>query len=380
MVSRSSDNGATWSSVAALNTNAAFDDGDDFAPAIATDRNGQWIVVWMSNSGVAGTGSDRDILFSQSMNNGSTWSNPAPLNTNATTDSLLDEYPRIATDRRGNWIAVWTRTLNFDAPPDCMFATSGNNGTVWSAPKFLNINGPTAAADYDPKIANDEEGRWVATWESNDSLGGTIGTDFDILVTRSNTAGAIWSPPVPLNSHASTDSRDDFMVQLAADQRRNWVAVWSTEENVDGIGVERDLLVARSSDAGATWSTATPLNTNAATDSNEDSLARIVTDSRGEWVVVWSSLELPGSATGDDTELLAAHFSFPDCNQNRIGDPLEIAAGLIPDVNNDGVPDDCDALGSPGGCGLCGGGTVAFTPISLFGIACMARAFRRHVS
>ena len=35
---------------------------------------------------------------------------PLPLNTNATTDSLLDEYPRISTDRRGNWIAVWTRS------------------------------------------------------------------------------------------------------------------------------------------------------------------------------------------------------------------------------------------------------------------------------
>ena len=28
-------------------------------------------------------------------------------------------------------------------------------------------------------------GRWIAIWSSQDSLGGTIGTDFDILVARS---------------------------------------------------------------------------------------------------------------------------------------------------------------------------------------------------
>jgi len=46
----------------------------------------------------------------------------------------------------------------------------------------------TAATDsgYDqqPQLETDGGGTWVAVWESDDSLGGTIGSDSDILVAR----------------------------------------------------------------------------------------------------------------------------------------------------------------------------------------------------
>ena len=46
----------------------------------------------------------------------------------------------------------------------------------------------------------------VAVWTSVDDLGGTIGTDIDILVSRSTNNGASWTAPAPLNTNAASDS------------------------------------------------------------------------------------------------------------------------------------------------------------------------------
>ena len=55
-------------------------------------------------------------------------------------------------------------------------------------------------------MTTDGAGNWVAVWDSGDSLGGTIGTDHDILVSRSSDAGATWTAPAALNTNAATDS------------------------------------------------------------------------------------------------------------------------------------------------------------------------------
>jgi len=50
-----------------------------------------------------------------------------------------------------------------------------------------------AAIDAPPVLATGRNGTWIAAWESNDSLGGTIGTDSDVLFVRSADDGATWS-------------------------------------------------------------------------------------------------------------------------------------------------------------------------------------------
>ena len=59
-----------------------------------------WTVVWSSDDPLAvGAGTDFDILFSRSTNNGVTWSAPAVLNTNALVDA--DVIPTLVTDGAG---------------------------------------------------------------------------------------------------------------------------------------------------------------------------------------------------------------------------------------------------------------------------------------
>lgn len=60
---------------------------------------------------------------------------------------------------------------------------------TWSAPAALNTNAATdqadpPAQDFVPDVTTDGTGSWVAVWVSPNPLGGTIGTDNDLLVAR----------------------------------------------------------------------------------------------------------------------------------------------------------------------------------------------------
>ncbi len=311
LVARSTNNGATWTAPAALNTNAASDAGDDFEAQIETDGAGNWVVVWVSVDDLGGTiGADRDILVSRSTNNGVTWTAPAALNTNAAVDSAYDTMPQVTTDGAGNWVAVWSSddslggTIGTDF--DILVSRSTNNGATWTAPAALDTNAAAdSTPDYYPQVTTDNAGNWVAVWTSQNSLGGTIGTDGDILVARSTDGGATWTAPAALNTNAATDSEYDYMAQVTTDSAGSWVAVWQSTDTLGGtIGTDLDILVARSTNNGATWTATAALNTNAATDSGDDWSPQVTTDGAGSWVAVWHSYDSLGDTIGTEADIL----------------------------------------------------------------------------
>ena len=316
LVARSTDDGATWTAPAALNTNAATDSGNDQYPQVTTDGAGNWVAVWNSTEDLGGSiGTDFDILVSLSSDAGATWSAPVALNTNAATDSGADEWPQVTTDGAGSWVAVWQSTEDLGGSIgtdlDILVARSSDAGATWSAPAALGTNATTdSGADYDPQVTTDGAGNWVAVWHSYDSLGGSIGTDADILVSRSSDAGASWTAPAALNTNAATDSGDDAEPQVTTDRGGNWVAVWSSADALgSGIGSDWDILVARSSDAGVTWTAPVALGTNAATDSGHDWSPQVTADGAGNWVAVWYSNDSLGSTIGIDDDILVSRSS-----------------------------------------------------------------------
>ena len=312
LVSRSTDNGATWAAPATLNTNAVTDSGHDTFPQVATDGAGNWVGVWDCRDSLGGTiGTDYDIVTSRSTDNGATWTAPAPLNTNAATDSGDDAYPQVTTDGAGNWVAVWRSsdtlggTIGMDV--DVLVSRSTDNGATWTAPAALNTNAATdSGSDGNPQVTTDGAGHWVAAWQSTDTLGGTIGADYDILVSRSTDNGATWTAPAPLNTNAATDSGHDENPQLTTDGVDNWVAVWRSSDDLGGtIGaLDADVLVSRSTDNGATWTAPAPLNTNAATDSESESGIQVTTDRAGNWVAVWHCYDSLGGTIGTDVDII----------------------------------------------------------------------------
>ena len=302
LYSRSDDNGATWSATAALNSDATSDTIGDFDPVIASDGQGRWVAVWQRDPG------GNHLRYAVSDDNGATWSTAADLTPFHGND---DEYPRLATDGNGNWIAVWSSTHSIGGltggDDDIHYAVSTDNGTTWSAPAALNTTATTDnATDRSPVITTDGMGHWVVAWNFRDSSG-PLGNDYDIVYSVSSNDGATWSPPLPINAYAAMDASFDYSVQLANDQSGRWMAVWQSQYDLGGaVGIDGDIFFAVSSDNGATWSDAAALNSNAETDISGDSVSNLVIDRNGHCVVVWTSGETLGGTIGNDSDLLYA--------------------------------------------------------------------------
>src|SRR5262245_13703184 len=85
-----------------------------------------------------------------------------------------------------------------------------------SLQKSLNTNAATDTGDdARPAITTDGHGTWIAVWGTTDDLGGTIGTDGDILAARSTDNGTTWSAPAPVNGNAGSDTGADEEAQIA---------------------------------------------------------------------------------------------------------------------------------------------------------------------
>jgi hypothetical protein len=347
LVSSSTDNGATWTPPAPLNTNAATDSGNDDHPGVTTDGEGKWVAVWQSEESLSGTiGTDYDIVVSTSTDNGVSWTPPAALNTNAATDSGDDEHPQVTTDGGRNWVAVWRSDENLSGTIgtdyDILVSTSTDNGVSWTPPAALNTNAATdSRGDLRPQVTTDGEGNWVAVWDSWDDLGGTLGPDFDILVARSTDNGITWTPPAALNTSAASDSGEDYSPQLTTDGGGKWVAVWYSSENLGGtFGTDYDILVARSMDNGGMWTAPAAVNTNAPSDSEDDYRPQVATDGGGNWVAVWESRENLGGTLGTDYDVLVARSTDTD------GDGYDNSRDNCPDVYN---PEQTNSDGDPPG-------------------------------
>ena len=323
--SRSLDGGVTWSAPVTLNANAVGDTRSDQHAVIAAG-DGAMVVAWMSSGpGEPSLGGDRDVIFTRSTDGGASWSVPAALNTDATTDSASsgDFIAALATDGAGVWIAVW-RYVTFSPLPfdsETRLARSVDGGLTWAAPVSLDTNALTAAAEAFPgSVASDGAGTWVVTWSTSDIEDGTpspLGEDNDLLFARSTDGGASWSPAAPLNTNAATDKGEDVLVDIANDGAGTWLAVWQSDDTLGRtLDTDTDVLVSWSSDS-ATWSPPEPLDRDAAGDSNvelerHDEWPRIVSDGAGTWMATWHQ-EAFASLANDPADILIARGPTPGC-------------------------------------------------------------------
>lgn len=296
-----------------LNSDATGDPGDDRLPCAASGQNGI-VCIWQRT-----IGTDVDLCFSRKPHVVSFWLPVDFLNTSHAVLVGQDRHPRVATDGAGKWVAVWDSTKALDGSADnetdILFSRSTNDGQTWSSPGLLNSTAGTDGSDADlfPVVAADPTtGTFVVAWVSNHSLGGTIGTDNDILWSRSTDGGASWSPTAALNTDASTDQlgseSNDIFPDLAVDDRGHFVAVW---QHGNFPQTESDVRGARLDGLGTTWTDPILVNTNGATDSGADFQPRVAVDDRGHWGVAWPSFDDLGGTVGTDFDLLVTRFQIP---------------------------------------------------------------------
>src|SRR5882672_6558847 len=228
--SRSSDGGITFSTPMNLSgtSNSAFYS----TPQIAVHNAGNISVVWESDTG------NLAIWFSGSSDGGATFSAPKMLSTN--TAGSID--PQIAVDKNGNINVLWEDDLAGHS--DISFSRSADNGATFSSPMNLsNPFGNSLANSNSPRLAPDLLGNINVVW-ANDSPG-----NFEIFISRSTDGGVNFSGPKNI-SRSSTFSSNPF---IAVDAGGNINVVWA---DINPADLNTDIFFARSSDGGATFSTA----------------------------------------------------------------------------------------------------------------------------
>jgi hypothetical protein len=292
-----------------LNSNAASDTAEDASPNIATDDNGTWVTVWSSTEDLGGTlGVDSDVLFARSTERGRSWSEPGALASSASNDTGSDDNPEVVFDGRGTWVAAWHSSdsqaglLGDDF--DILCVSSVDGGTTWSAPLPLNNNAATdVGEDLYVELHSDGAGHIVAVWQSTDDLGGSIGVDSDILVAHSSDGCAAWSDPAPADPGAVSDSNEDTRPSLATDRAGNWVLALEVAPTSTGV---KGVSVASSRDDAQTWSAPVPLDPIAVASGSEQYRGQAAFSPPASWMVVWHSYDAFAGTIGTDADIVAA--------------------------------------------------------------------------
>ena len=110
--------------------------------------------------------------------------------------------------------------------------------------------------DWNPTAATDGSGTWVVAWSSDGPVRGTNGTDFDILFARSTDGGITFTTEAPLNTDAATDSEEAIGRTFGFEDR--WPALAAHGTRFIAVWHRQRVLsdtiaLARSDDAGVTW-------------------------------------------------------------------------------------------------------------------------------
>lgn len=219
-----------------LNTTAEFETAEEpwtFGPSIATDKQGNWVAVWESNMDDP---ADFDVVFSRSSDNGNTWTPPANLQSNHATDGTTnDTMPEVFYLGNGQWICHW---FGFK------YARSTDNGATWS-PVALAVTS-SISSNYD-RIAHDGNGTIMMVY--TDFIRANSFDD-DLFTVYSTNYGQTWSAP----RLALNNSGQEHWTQIQTDRRGNWVVLWQNYTN-------GAFTTMKSSDLGLTWTAPVAVST-----------------------------------------------------------------------------------------------------------------------
>jgi hypothetical protein len=199
--------GPAWSEIpvgAELTVNT-YTTADQNRPSVATDADGNFVVVWTS----AGQDQSGDGVFARRFDAAGTPLGAQEFRVNAYTTGY-QALARVALDAAGRMIVVWTsdgQDGSWTGVFGRRFDASGTAG-----PEFP-VNSYTTITQRAPDVATDPAGNFVVVWESNrdgfgygvfaqryDAAGAPQGTEFQV---NTYTTGFQSAPRIAMNSDGS---------------------------------------------------------------------------------------------------------------------------------------------------------------------------------
>ena len=190
------------------------------AQAIATDANGNFVVVWVSN---LQDGAFYGIYAQRYSADGTALGPEFQVNT-TTADNQLN--PAVAMDAAGNFVVTWASNLQ-DGSGYGVYAQRYNAAGIAQGSEFL-VNTTTTNGQSGPAIAMTPTGAFVIAWTgSAQDPDGSSG----IFAQRFNASGVAQGGEFRVNTY-TTDTQQ--LTSVAMDAAGNFVVTWASNLQDDG--------------------------------------------------------------------------------------------------------------------------------------------------
>lgn len=286
----------------AVQLNGGVNDGTfDKNVRVATDRAGNWVAVYERLNQSAGF--QYDIVAITSDDNGKTWSDPGFVNSNHG-DSRDDTVPQIATDGNGNWVCVWKGAHDEMGHYGIFTALSTDTGATWSDRVELDYTSFNNVDVNYPSVASDGAGTWIIAWQTYEPIESPAKGFSDLHIAYSVSAnGLTWSAKQVLSS----DGPSNHSAHMMSDRDGTWICTWVSTFD---FGIEGNddpkTVFSRSINDGTTWSSQAVVNGDFDTERKIETSPRLAADGDGNWVIVWDGYYKEGdrydiySAYSDD--------------------------------------------------------------------------------
>jgi hypothetical protein len=261
--------------------------------AVASDANGNFVVVWQSSGGQDGDGNG---IFGQRYNAaGTAVGAEFQVNTYTTGDQMA---PDVASDPSGNFVVVW-QSQGPDGSVEGIAAQRYDALGTPQGTEFI-VNAYTLQDQSFPSVASDANGNFVVVWNSSfqEGLGG-IG----IIGRRFSASGVALGGDFHVNSY-TTGSQ--VLPTVASAPKGNFLVAWTSQTPQDGSGSA--VMAQRFDAAGAAQGG--EFRVNSYTTAYQFS-PRATADGSGNFVVVWGSgFGQDGSDSGIFSQRIDAAGAF----------------------------------------------------------------------
>jgi hypothetical protein len=193
--------------------------GKHFDPRIATAPNGNFVVVWEDDNDDNGIGQiyargldpDGNALFSQLVVN--------------SVAAGQQRHPDVAIDDSGKFVVVWEDDQDDNGSYQIMARGFNANGSErWND---LTVNTVSGGQQTKPAVACDASGNFVVAWEDDQDGNGF----YQILARGFTAAGAQRIATFTVNS---VSAGQQFNPALATDSDGDFVAAWEDDQDDDG--------------------------------------------------------------------------------------------------------------------------------------------------
>jgi hypothetical protein len=274
-----------------------------FVARIASDSDGDFVVVW--DSLVGQDGSARGIFGRRFDSSGTPQAVEFIVNSFTITNQ---RYPAVALDADGDFVVVWESFNNHDGQGYGVFAQRFNSAGARLGIEF-QINSFTPNNQYRSTVAAEADGDFVVAWQSNGQDGNVLG----VFARRFTSAGVGLATEFQVNTYTTNFQR---FPEIAADDSGDFVVTWESKDQ-DGsyIGVFARRYRASGTPVGGEF------QVNSYTYDDQWNVT-VDWDSDSDFVVAWQSdLQDPGAG------VFAQRFSLPplatlDVDGNGVLDPL----------------------------------------------------------